>query len=72
MKMQAKYPVKIQAIRSKGQKPRPYLFIPIPLAAAIRMEAGEQVQWELLSRDELHLVRHAAPKPSTTRRAVNS
>jgi len=27
------------------------------LAAAIGLEAGEEVQWELLDRGELHLVR---------------
>jgi hypothetical protein len=72
MKRQAKYPVKVQAIRSKGQKVRPYLFVPIPLAAAIDLEPGEEVEWELLSRNELHLVRPAAPKPSTRRRAASS
>ena len=72
MKRQAKYPVKVQAIRSKGQKVRPYLFVPIPLAAAIGLEAGEEVEWELLSRDELHLIRHDTPKPSAKRHAPNS
>jgi hypothetical protein len=72
MTTQAKCPVKVQAIRSKGQKVRPYLFIPIPLAAAIGLEAGEEVQWELLSRNELHLVRYGAPKPSTPRRAAKT
>ncbi len=72
MKKQAQYPVKVQAIRSKGQKVRPYLFVPISLATAIGLEPGEEVQWELLSRDELHLVRLAAPKPSTKRRAAKS
>lgn len=55
--MQAKYTLKVQEIRSKGRAPRMYVVIPIPLAAAIGMQAGEQVQWELLARDELHLVR---------------
>ncbi len=72
MKTQAKYPVKVQVIRSKGQKERPYLFVPVPLAAAIGLEPGEEVEWELLSRDELHLVRTAAPKPRARRRAANS
>ncbi len=69
MEKQAKYPVKVQGIRSKGQKVRPYLFVPIPLAAAINLEPGEEVEWELLTRNELHLVRHAAPKTITQRRA---
>lgn len=72
MKMQAKYPVKVQAIRSKGQKPRPYIFVPIPLAAAIGLDAGEEVEWELLGRGELHLVRRAATKPRARQRAASS
>jgi hypothetical protein len=63
MKTQLKYPMKVQAVCSKGQKPRPYLNIPIPLAAAIALEAGEEVEWELLSRGELRLLRPNAPKP---------
>jgi hypothetical protein len=49
--MQAKYPVKVQAIRSKGRTDRYYVFIPLPLAAAIGLEAGEAFQWSLSDRD---------------------
>ncbi len=49
--MQAKYPVKVQAIRSKGRTDRFYVFIPRPLAAAIGLEAGEEIQWSLSDRD---------------------
>ena len=56
-----RYPLKVQAIRSKGQQPRLYVYFPLPLAAAIGLEAGEEVQWELLDRGELHLVRHQVP-----------
>ena len=60
--MQAKYSIKVQAIRSKNQAPRFYVNFPLPLAAAIGLEAGEDVEWELLDRGELHLVRpHALP-----------
>jgi hypothetical protein len=62
MRMQAHYPIKVQAVRSQGQKPRPYVNIPVPLAAAIGLEAGEEVEWELLSRGELRLLRPHAPK----------
>ena len=55
--MQAKYPLKIQAIRSKNQQARLYVYFPLPLAAAIGLKAGEEVQWELLDRGELHLQR---------------
>jgi len=59
--MQAKYPTKVQAIRPKGQKPRFYVTLPMPLAAAIGVQAGEDVEWELLTRGELHLVRLSPP-----------
>ena len=69
MKAQAKYLMKLQAVRSKGQKERLYVNIPVPLAAAIGMHAGEQVEWELLDRAELHLIRSQPPQPRTARRA---
>jgi hypothetical protein len=71
MKKQVKYPVKVQSIKSKGQKERPYLFIPIPLAVAIGIEKGEEVEWELIDRNELHLFRPKAPEPSTKKRVQN-
>ena len=71
-KMQISYPLKIQAIRSKGQKPRLYVSFPLALAAAIGLEPGEEVQWELLDRGELHLVRDTTPAPTTRRRASKS
>ena len=68
-KIPTRYPLKIQAIRSQGQQPRLYVSFPLALAAAIGLEAGEPVQWELLDRGELHLVRPAVAAPSTRRRA---
>jgi len=71
--MQAKYSIKVQAIRSKNQAPRFYVNFPLPLAAAIGLAAGEDVEWELLDRGELHLLRPNAlpprsqPRASTTR-----
>ena len=44
-------------MRSQGKQPRFYVSFPLALAAAIGLEAGETVQWELLDRGELHLVR---------------
>lgn len=67
--MQTTYPLRVQAIRSQGQQPRLYVSFPLALAVAIGLEAGESVQWELLDRGELHLVRHSAPAPTTRRRA---
>jgi hypothetical protein len=67
--MQTTYPLKIQAIRSQGQQPRLYVSFPLALAAAIGLGPGDQVQWELLDRGELHLIRLAAAPPTTKRRA---
>jgi hypothetical protein len=66
--MQTTYPLRVQAIRSKGQQPRLYISVPLALAAAIGLEPGELVQWELLDRGELHLVRQTTPAPKTQRR----
>ncbi len=66
--MQAQYLLKVQAIRSKGQQARLYVYFPLPLAAAIGMSAGESVQWELLDRGELHLVRQHPPQPSAKKK----
>lgn len=60
--------MKIQAVRSQGQKERLYVNIPVPLAAAIGMQAGEEVEWELLDRGELHLIRCQASEPRAKRR----
>jgi hypothetical protein len=63
METQVKYSLKVQAIRPKGQTPKLYVYFPIPLAAAIGLQPGEEVQWELLNRGELHLVRPHVPPP---------
>ncbi len=42
--MQNTYPIKIQAIRAKGQKPRLYLNVPMALAAAINLNPHDEVQ----------------------------
>ena len=63
------YPLRVQAIRSRGQNPRLYVSFPLALAAAIGLEPGEVVQWELLDRGELHLIRPNTPAPSTKARA---
>jgi hypothetical protein len=67
--MPAQYTLKVQAIRSKQQKPRLYVYLPAALAEAISLEPGEEVRWELLDRGELHLLREAAPPPRAKRRA---
>jgi len=68
--MQTTYPLKIQAMRSQGKQPRFYVSFPLALAAAIGLAGGETVQWELLDRGELHLVRPRTPPTTTRRRAA--
>ena len=68
-KMPTSYPLRVQAIRSRGQNPRLYVSFPLALAAAIGLEPGEEVQWELLDRGELHLLRPQTSAPSTKARA---
>ena len=68
-KMQTSYPLRVQAIRSRGQNPRLDVGFPLALAAAIGLEPGEEVQGELLDRGELHLLRLHRPAPSTQARA---
>ena len=55
--MQINYPIKIQVIKSKGRPVRLYVALPMALAVAINLEPGEEVQWELDSRKQLHLLR---------------
>ena len=68
-KLAVAYPLRVQAIRSRGQNPRLYVSFPLALAAAIGLEPGETVQWELLDRGELHLRRPNAPDPAAQTRA---
>jgi hypothetical protein len=67
--MPMSFPLRVQAIRSRGQNPRLYVSFPLALAAAIGLEPGEAVQWELLDRNELHLRRPSAPSPTTKAKA---
>jgi hypothetical protein len=70
--MEATYPLRVQAIRSRGQKPRMYVSFPLALAAAIGLEPGDEVQWELLDRGELHLVRIKPGPPAAKSKSRKS
>ena len=65
----AAYSLRVQAIRTKGQNVRFFVYIPMPLAAALGVEGGEEVSWELLSREELHLVRKSPAPVKAKKRA---
>lgn len=67
--MEMTFPLRVQAIRSRGKTPRLYITLPLALAAAIGLEPGEEVQWELLDRGELHLTRPQAPAPTAKAKA---
>lgn len=64
--MQAEYVMKVQVIRSRARPPRFFVNVPLPLAAALDLNAGESVQWQLLDRSDLRLIRLEAP-PATPR-----
>lgn len=72
METPVKYSLKVQAIRPKGQTPKLYVYFPIPLAAAIGLQPGEEVEWELLDRGELHLVRKRTPPTRARERAARA
>lgn len=56
-------------MRSKNQKPRYYIYIPVALSSALGITSGEEMSWELLDRNELHLVR-LNPSSTTTAQRV--
>jgi hypothetical protein len=59
--MQAEFEMKVQVIRSKGRATRLFVNIPLPLAAALDLQAGERIRWQLLTRSELRFIRLEAP-----------
>ncbi len=59
--MQAEYEMKVQVIRSKGRATRLFVNVPLPLAAALDLQAGERVSWQLLTRSDLRLIRLNPP-----------
>jgi len=58
--------LKVQVIRSKRRPPRFFVNVPLPLAAALDLSAGEEVQWQLLDRSDLPLKRLEAPSANRT------
>ena len=65
--MPAESVMKGQVIRSQRRPPRFFVNVPLPLAAALDLTAGEPVQWQLLARSDLRLLRLEAP-PATLKR----
>ena len=53
--------LKVRVIKSKRRQPRFFINIPLPLAASLELEVGEQIQWQSLNRADLRLLRSAPP-----------
>ena len=66
--MQAEYEMKVQVIRSQGRAARLFVNIPMPLAAALDLQGSELVQWQLLARSDLRLLRLKAPAAKPRRK----
>jgi len=60
--MQVRFEMKLQAIRSQGRAARLFVNVPLALAAALDMQPGERLRWQLLNRSDLRLIRLDAPK----------
>ena len=56
--------MKAQVIRAKGRAARLFGNIPMPLATALNIQAGERIRWQLLDRSHLRLVCLEAPTPA--------
>jgi bifunctional DNA-binding transcriptional regulator/antitoxin component of YhaV-PrlF toxin-antitoxin module len=61
----ANYQVRIQAIRSRGHNERPFVSIPVAIARALDLQKGETVEWKIVDRSQLLLVRRPQPSPIT-------
>ena len=66
--MQVLFEMKLQAIRSKGRAARLFVNVPLALAAALDMQPGERLRWQLLNRSDLRLIRLEAPKLKKVRK----
>ena len=66
--MQAQYEMKVQVIRSKGRATRLFVNVPLPLDAALDLQAGERVRWQLLARSDLRLIRLNPPPAKKPRK----
>jgi hypothetical protein len=54
------YQTKLQVIQRGGQNRQYYLICPAPLAAALEMEKGEELEWVIKDRNTFEIRRVAA------------
>ena len=59
----SRYPVRVQAVRSQGCAERPFVNLPIALARALDIQKGELVEWKIVDRRRLLLLRAPTPSP---------
>jgi len=60
---QVLFEMKLQVIRSKGRATRLFVNVPLALAAALDMQPGERLRWQLLNRSDLRLIRLGSQAP---------
>ena len=60
---QVPFEMKLQVIRSKGRATRLFVNVPLALAAALDMQPGERLRWQLLNRSDLRLIRLGSQAP---------
>ena len=69
--MKAQYPIRVQAIHSRGREARFFIAVPAALAAAIGLTKGETVQWSLTDKNTLAVKRvHQKKKPTPVKEAA--
>ena len=61
--MEYHYVTRLQGIRRRGGTVQVYANLPLPLASALDLQAGETVTWKVLDRTHLLLVRLPERKP---------
>ncbi len=62
------YESKVQVIQRGGKNRQYYLICPAPLAAALELEKGEQIEWVVVDRRTLEIRRlNAASRPARRR-----
>jgi hypothetical protein len=65
---QVLFEMKLQVIRSNGRATRLFVNVPLALAAALDMQPGERLRWQLLNRSDLRLIRLDAAAPQKPRK----
>lgn len=57
------YLSKLQVIQRGGQNRQYYLICPAPLAAALELEKGEELEWVIMDRNTFEIRRAKAVSP---------